>query len=435
MEPNAIAWLILAAAAAMGALLARARLAAANEDLAGLEKRLAEKDDELWTANAHLRVAALGRREDGRRIQLYRRIFAEVPVGLAILRAEDPHDPESWIIVEFNPSGLVLSGAGADNPAGRRLLDFAPEIRGTDLPRACAEAVALNRAVELPDFHSAGARVPGGRFAINAFPLGAPFIGLAFENITARKTAEESLARSNAELSQFAFVASHDLQAPLRKITSFSDHLKKHLGPRLDETGRDFLERIGRSVVGMQALIDALLELAQVDASTEEPREVDLGVVADELLADLAEELDRRGGRVERGELPVVMGDPSQLRRLLENLVGNAMKFTPPDRAPRVAIQAAPSAEGRCDLVVEDEGAGFEMGFAGRLFQPFQRLHSRKEYPGSGMGLAICRKIVERHGGAITVRSAPGRGTRFTVSLPVVRWSGREAPRLESAVV
>ncbi|MBI2385216.1 MAG: PAS domain-containing protein [Elusimicrobia bacterium] len=420
--------LVLSAGAVLTALRLRALLAEKDAARAALERRVSAQDDDLWTANAHLRVAALGRREDGRRIQLYRRIFAEVPVGLAVLRVDDPGEPDGWLIVELNPSGLRLAGAAAEDPAGTRLLDFAPDLRGGELTRACAEALRLNRSVGLPDFSSA--RVPGARFAINVFSLGAPFVGVAFENVTARKAAEEALARSNAELTQFAYVASHDLQAPLRKIAAFSEQLALRLAAQRDATVQDYLARIGRSVAGMQDLIEGLLELARVDANTEELREVRLADVADEVLEDLKETIDGLGATVERGDLPVVMGDPGQLRRLLHNLVGNALKFAARGRAPRVRLRGGPRDAGLRELVVEDDGVGFDMAFAGRLFQPFQRLHSRRDFPGSGMGLAICRKIAERHGGAISVQSAPERGTRVTVVFPAVRAAGPEpAPR------
>jgi integral membrane sensor domain MASE1/two-component sensor histidine kinase len=423
---------VYVAAAGLTAFLLRALLAELGEARAELERRMHAQGDDLWTANAHLRVAALGRREDGRRIQLYRRIFAEVPVGLAVLRIERPEDPESWLIVEFNPSGLRLSGAGDENPAGRRLLDFAPDLRGSEVTRACAEALRLDRPVAIPDYASRG-RAGGGRFSLNIFPLGAPFVGVAFENITARKSAEEALARSNSELSQFAYVASHDLQAPLRKISAFAEQLRQRLAAGRDETSLDFLTRIGRSAAGMQDLIEALLELARVEASSEEPREVRLAAVAAEVLDELDDAIARAGARVEVGPLPSVMGDPAQLRRLLHNLVGNALKFAAPGRAPRVRLRGGEREGGLCELVVEDDGVGFEMEFAARLFQPFQRLHSRNDYPGSGMGLAICRKIVERHGGAISAQSAPGRGARFTAVFPSIRTAGRGRPALVKA--
>ncbi len=408
------------AAAALTAFLLRAVLAELKEAQDALERRMSEQDGDLWTANAHLRVAALGRREDGRRIQLYRRVVGELPVGIVVLRVDDPRDPETWLIVEMNPAGMRLSGAGFENPAGRPLLDFAPELRGGEVPRACAEALRRNREVEVRDFESTE-RVPGGRFSIKAFPLGGPLVGLAFEDITARKAAEAALARSNADLTQFAFVASHDLQAPLRKAAAFAEQLKLRLGPGLDGTSLDFIERMGRSLEGMQSLIDALLKLAQIGVRTAAPREVPLETVAGAVLADFEGEIARSGARVQRSSLPVVIGDPHQMQQLLQNLIGNSLKFTAPGKAPVIRLRGRTFDDGHRELVVEDDGVGFDMKFAERIFQPFQRLHGRNEYPGNGMGLAICQKIAERHGGKISVESSLGHGARFTVVFPAGR--------------
>lgn len=404
------------------ALLAErhAALAAVRAEQSALEHRVSEQDEDLWTANVSLRVAAVARRQDGHRIQLYRQIVDELPSGIAVLRLENAGDPESWRIVEMNHAGQSLAGAAGENPAGKRLLDFAPEVRNTDLLRACAEALNQNHDVEVVNFVSTE-RVPGGHFSIKVFPLGAPLVGIVFEDVTARREAEAALARSNAELTQFAYVASHDLQAPLRKASAFADQLKLRLGSRLDETSLDFLQRLGRSLDGMQALIDGLLQLARAATQAQPARDVDLGSVAAGVVGDLEDLISRSDARVRIEAMPVVLGDPSQMRQLLQNLIGNALKFKRRDRPVTVRVRGRLLGDGRGEFSVADDGAGFDMKFASRLFQPFQRLHSVKDYPGTGMGLAICQKIVERHGGSISVDSAPGRGTTFTVSLPGCR--------------
>lgn len=386
---------------------------------------------ELWEAKALLRVAALGRREDGQRVQFYRRIVDELPVGIAVLRLENLSDPESWIIVEMNAVGRLLSGAKGEDPAGRRLLDYAPEVRDSPLTRACAETLTLNRGVEVADFTST-TRVPGGRFVIKVFPLSAPLVGLAFEDVSLRRSAQEALvrsqksleertaelARSNTELTQFAYVASHDLQAPLRKATAFAEHLRQRLGGSLDRTNLDFMERLDRSLLGMQALIDALLVLARVSTKGGAPRTVDLGAVAAQVVEDFEEPLARAGGRVQVDPLPAVRGDPNQLRQLLQNLVGNALKFRRDGVPPLVRLTGRVMEDGRRELRVDDNGIGFDMKYAKRVFEPFQRLHGARDYQGTGMGLAICQKIVDRHGGRISVESLPGVGSAFTVVLP-----------------
>lgn len=375
-----------------------------------------ERDGELWAANATLRVAALGRKEDARRIQSYRKLVDEVPIGLAVLRLDAPEDLRSLRIVEMNPAGLKL--AASDEPAaGRLLAEFAPEVFDTDLPAACGEVIATGRAAVLPDLVSSR-RVPGGHFSIRLFRLGDGVVGLAFENVTAQKAAQDALARSNAELTQFAYVASHDLQEPLRKAGAFASQLRSRLTGRLDETDLDFFRRLERALDGMQSLIDALLTLARVSAVARAETPVDLGLLAAEVVDDLHFPLVHSGGKVRIDSMPTVTADLQQMRQLLQNLLANAVKFHRPDSAPDIRVSGRALPEGGAEFRVEDDGVGFDMRFAERLFQPFQRLHSRKEFPGTGMGLAICRKIAERHGGSISVQSEVGQGTAFTVVLP-----------------
>lgn len=410
---------LLGAAVAATAIFVRAVLAERAAAWADLEARLAKRDEELANAKACLRVAALARREDDRRIQLYRRIVSELPIGIAVLRVEKPADPDSWLIVDFNPAGMRLAASGKENPSGRHLLDFSPEIRGGPLPRACVEALRSGREVVLDDFPGTS-RAPGRRFSIRVFPLRGPLVGLAFEDITARKSAEAALSRSNDELTQFAFVASHDLQAPLRKASAFAEQLRLRLGDGIDATSLDFLGRMGRSLQDMQELIDALLALARISSPKASPCDVDLSMTAAEVLSDLDGVIVATRAHVRVGRLPSVKGDRRQMKQLLQNLIGNALKFTAPGRPPRVRVRGRALNGGGVELIVEDDGIGFDMNCAERIFQPFQRLHARHEYPGSGMGLAICRRIVERRGGSISVDSAPGRGTRFTINLPDV---------------
>lgn len=374
-----------------------------------------------------MKAAEMNRAAGSPQVEFYRHIVAELPIGIAVLRLEDAGDPDSWVIVEFNAAGLRLAAAGQEDPAGRKLLEFAPEVRGSELLTACLDALRLKCSAEIPDFAGWG-RVPGGRFSIKAFPLGGLLVGLAFENITARRAAEAALAKSNVELAQFAFVASHDLQSPLRKAASFAKQLKLRAGAALDETSRDFLDRMDRSLEGMQTLISSLLELAQVGTSAVAPGDVKLEALAVEVFDELQDEISRSGARAECSSLPVVQGDPHQLRQLLYNLIGNALKFTAPGQAPHVRLRGRTFADGRRELVVEDDGVGFDMKFAERAFQPFQRLHSRKDYAGNGMGLAICRKILDRCGGMISVESSIGHGTRFTVVFPAVSAPEAETP-------
>jgi signal transduction histidine kinase len=241
------------------------------------------------------------------------------------------------------------------------------------------------------------------------------------------RTAE--LSASNRELQNFATVASHDLQEPLRKIEAFGSRLKSKYNQALDEQGRDYLERMLAATVRMRTLINDLLSFARVTTKAQPFVPVDLAEIAQAVVADLEGRIEATGGQMEVGSLPIIEADPLQMRQLLQNLIGNALKFHREGEPPVVRVEGRllddSDAEGpgsgprRCEIRVQDHGIGFEEVYADRIFELFQRLHGRDEYEGTGMGLAICRKIAERHDGTITARSAPAQGATFIVTLPV----------------
>ncbi|MFB2768361.1 PAS domain-containing protein [Pelatocladus sp. BLCC-F211] len=236
----------------------------------------------------------------------------------------------------------------------------------------------------------------------------------------------EELSRSNNELQEFAFVASHDLQEPLRKIKTFGDRLKASCGDVLPEQGHDYLERIQNAARRMQILIEDLLSLSRVTTRAQPFIPVDLLQVTQEVLSDLEISIQQTGAKIEIGELSTINADPLQIRQLLQNLIGNALKFHRPKVRPIVKIYSQAllepsehSSAEKCQIIVEDNGIGFNEKYLDRIFNVFQRLHGRSEYEGTGIGLAICRKIVERHHGSITARSEPGQGAKFIVTLPI----------------
>ncbi|MEK7780063.1 MAG: ATP-binding protein [Verrucomicrobiota bacterium] len=254
------------------------------------------------------------------------------------------------------------------------------------------------------------------------------------KDITERKEAAEALerkaselARSNAELEQFAFVASHDLQEPLRKIRAFGDRLKMKCDTVLPAEGADYLGRMQNAAARMQTLIADLLTFSRVISRTDPFVEVDLAQVTREVLSDLEVRIEKVGATVTVGELPKIQADPMQMRQLFQNLIGNALKFQLPEVKPQVQIAArlvAPDEYSSqtgpmCELTVQDNGIGFDEKYLEKIFAVFQRLHNRQEYEGTGIGLAVCRRIVDRHGGSITARSKPGAGATFVVQLPV----------------
>lgn len=238
------------------------------------------------------------------------------------------------------------------------------------------------------------------------------------------------LERSNRELQDFAYVASHDLQEPLRKIIVFGERLREKAGDRLDAETLDYLQRMQKAAARMQNLINDLLSFSRVTTKAQPFSPVDLAQTARDVVDDLEGRIETTNGRVELGELPVIDAEPLQMRQLLQNLIGNALKFRRPEAQPVVKIAATiqVGAEGKpiCELTVSDNGIGFDEKYLDRIFNVFQRLHSRNEYEGTGMGLAIARKIAIYHGGSITAKSAPGRGATFIVTLPSTHHKNHE---------
>jgi len=257
-------------------------------------------------------------------------------------------------------------------------------------------------------------------------------------DISARKRQEvelqhsaEQLKRSNEELQNFANVASHDLQEPLRKIQAFGDRLRVKCAPQLGDAGLDYLERMESAARRMQSLIQDLLKLSRVVTQAQPFERCDLQKILRDALSDLEVALEKSEARISIGPLPAVDGDPVQLWQLFQNLVNNSVKFrrpgVPPEiritgrvfAAPADLIAGAAAGDPVAEITVQDNGIGFEEKFAEQIFVVFQRLHSRDEYPGTGIGLAVCRKITDRHAGRIVAKSRPGGGAIFLVTLPV----------------
>ncbi|HYA41450.1 MAG TPA: PAS domain S-box protein, partial [Syntrophobacteraceae bacterium] len=222
----------------------------------------------------------------------------------------------------------------------------------------------------------------------------------------------------NEELQDFAFVAAHDLQEPLRKIQTFCGMAIKRCAPALDTAGKEYLHRVINSAERMRQLLRDLLEFSRVAGRPEPFEKIDLVKIVREA-ADVFETLVKEtGSRIEIENIPAVEADESQMLRLFENLIDNALKYRGAG-TPHIKVYGKSDRKGICEIFVEDNGIGFHGQFAELIFKPFQRLHGRGEYEGTGMGLAICRKIVEHHGGTIMAESEQGKGSTFIVRLPV----------------
>ncbi|MCE9612047.1 MAG: CHASE3 domain-containing protein [Chthoniobacter sp.] len=341
---------------------------------------------------------------------------------------------------EAHRSAISCSGEGVE---GRTVFDYFPEedaSRYHDDDRFVIETgeriLKREDAVVGPDGREiwlqttkVPLRDPGGRI------IG--LVGIA-ANISARKADEEQLRRfagqlerSNSELKNFASVASHDLQEPLRKIQAFGGRLRAKCAEALGVQGMDYLTRMEGAAQRMQVLIQDLLKLSRV-TSRALPfvdcalRDIALGVVS-----DLEVAIEQKNARVQIGDLPVIQGDPVQMQQLFQNLISNALKFQRPGEVPVVTVTSriytpmeplitgATSGAALCEIVVQDNGIGFEACFAEQIFVVFQRLHTRSEYEGTGIGLAVCRKITDRHGGTIVAHSGPSGGATFTITLPI----------------
>jgi signal transduction histidine kinase len=231
------------------------------------------------------------------------------------------------------------------------------------------------------------------------------------------------LQRSNQELLDFAYVASHDLQEPLRKIQAFGNLLEEEYGQALGD-GKAYLDRMRNAAGRMRVLINDLLTFSRVTTKALPFVPVDLNVIACEVVNDLEAQVQAAQGVVEVGPLPTIDADPLQIRQVLQNLIGNALKFHLPANSPVVKVYAevgpaSASEEQQCVLSVEDNGIGFNEKYLDRIFTVFQRLHGKDDYKGTGIGLAVVRKIVERHGGSVTARSREGEGATFIVTLPL----------------
>jgi len=251
---------------------------------------------------------------------------------------------------------------------------------------------------------------------------------LSIEDVTERRFMDKRLAdqrrelqRSNEALDEFASVASHDLQEPLRKIMSFGERLNMAAGATLEGEARHHLERMLSAAGRMRKLINDLLAYSQVSTRVQPFVATDLSGVAREVIADLETAVADASGRVELGKLPVIEADGLQMRQLLQNLISNAIKYRRLDTAPIVRVDGSSGDGERCVITVVDNGIGFNQEYAEKIFKMFERLHGRGVYEGSGIGLAICRKIVERHRGTIAATSTAGEGATFTITLPVTQ--------------
>lgn len=333
-----------------------------------------------------------------------------------------------------NPMGARMSGYQMEELIGQSMHSLLQPMNPGDTSQAQREfpiykVLEENIPCCMPDemfWRKDGTSFPVG-YTCNPIRENGKVAGavVTFRDISERKKAEEELKlfaaelqRSNQELQDFASIASHDLKEPLRKVIMFGDRLKSDYAKVLDTKAKDYLERMEKATQRMQQFIDDLLQYSKVSLKARPFEPTDLGEVISETLCNLEARLVKSRGRVEVQEMPVIEADPFQMRQLFMNLISNALKFRKNDEDPIVSISCRPGNNGFLEVAVKDNGIGFDNKFIDRIFKPFERLHGRSAYEGSGMGLAICRKIVARHGGTLTAESAPQEGATFIITVP-----------------
>ncbi len=349
----------------------------------------------------------------------FRRVFSSAPLPMWLW------DSRTWRFLEVNQAATAHYGYSRDEFLAMRVTDLLPpeevERMKDDYRRRTEGRYLVETRQRLKD----------GRFidvhlTSDLVELSGRRVRLVVaEDISERKRAEEALnqrtkelERSNADLEQFAYVASHDLQEPLRMVASFTQLLADRYGDRLDGEAREFIAFAVEGATRMQALIDGLLSFARVKTRAKELQPTDCQAAFQRSLTNLHVTLQESGAEVLSEQLPTVLGDESQIEQLFQNLVGNALKFRSRN-PPQVRVSARRNGK-EWIFAVNDNGIGIDPRYNERIFAIFQRLHSRSEYPGTGIGLAICKKIVERHGGRIWVESKVDQGATFYFTLPIV---------------
>ena len=392
------------------------------DELRELRQRVAELEES--------QIACRGIKEELHHSEeLYRKLVETMTDGLIV------RDKDGWITY-VNSSLCEMWGCLRDDLIGRRMEEFLDE---ENAPIFAEQMIKRRKGIYEP-YEITWTRKNGRKITTIMSPKSVFDADGNFQNsfaavtdITARKAAEEALAqqaleltRSNAELEQFAYVSSHDLQEPLRKIQAFGSRLKTKCGDALTDQGRDYLERMQNAAKRMQILISDLLMFSRVTTNAQPFSMVDLNRVLHNAVSNLHMPIEQTKAEVVCGEMPTIEADLTQMHQLLQNLIANALKFHRDNEAPVVKIYAKrlEYPEGRpfgelCQIFVEDNGIGFDEKYLDRIFGVFQRLHGRNVYEGTGIGLAVCQKIVDRHGGKITAKSASGEGATFIVTLPV----------------
>lgn len=354
--------------------------------------------------------------------QKYRTLFESMSEGFALheMVYDRSGKPVDYTFLEANPAFERLTGLRTNEIQGRRVLEILPDVEPSWIERY-GEVATTGRPSQFEDYAAA----LGKWFKVYAFSPQQGKFAAIFNDITDRKKAEEvlairadELAHSNAELQQFAYVASHDLQEPIRTVMNNLALLTKRHGPEMSGPAREYINMAMTGAERMRELVNELLEYSRIETRGKPLAYVDLNEVVKDTIASLKVAIDESDAQVIVEHLPTVWGDGVQLAQVLQNLVSNAIKFHGPNH-PIVNIRSHETVW-EWIVAVEDNGIGIDTKYFNNIFQMFHRLHTQEEYEGTGMGLAISKKIVERYGGRIWVESQPSNGSTFFFSIPKV---------------
>jgi PAS domain S-box-containing protein len=360
----------------------------------------------------------------------YRALFENMIDGFArhkiITDAEDR--PVDYVFIEVNNAFEELTGMKREGVIGRKVTEIIPDIKNdpADWIGKYGKVALTGESIRMENYSQSLKKW----FAVAAYSSEKNTFATIFQDITERKQIEQMLERKvkertkeleirNQELQEFSFIASHDLREPLRKIRTFGDMMSEKIKYGTYEQIPDYISRMQSSAKRMQKLIKSLLDYSRVTTTQKPFKKTDLSMCLVEAMSNLEILIREKEANIELSSLPTIEADATQIIQLFQNLIGNALKFHKSGEVPRIKIYCKNVDDKICEVIVEDKGIGFDENYLQKIFMPFQRLHGRSEYEGIGMGLAICKKIIERHEGKITAASQPGKGATFIITFPI----------------